>query len=272
MFEPWVSKSLFCLGLFLLAYALMHASAYWLRRLGLWLVFATLGLVIWLISENWILTVIGLLVWFAVPLVQAIHLSRSLRFSLSRSLVKNRLELDEYEDWTSLSQDLREGGFSLDGEYELKPSPIEYGFRLFRQEEKNWVAGLGLVRQSGVSLSYLLIMTKARDGTLWLTWDYPLAYGLKMPPHVQVFRCLEAESVQELLAQHEEYLALNEVEVIEEKLEPQEVFDAMFGDTMRYNLTIGLLRSSNHSEEEILYSWRGTFFITWQVLRYMVRG
>jgi hypothetical protein len=272
MFEPWVYKWLCCIGLVLLAYALMHSNLSWLRRLGLWLVFATLGLAVWFVTESRLLALIALVGWFVWPLVYAVYASRRLRFSLSRRLIKERQEVEDFEDWMSLSEDLRNAGFDLDGEYGLKPSPIDYGFRLFQHREKNRVAGLGLVRQGGMALSYVLVVSRADDGTLWVTWDYPMPYGLKMPPHLNLFRCLEVASVEELLAQHEEFLALNEVVESAEKAEPKEVFDAMFGDTMRYNLNIGLLRASKKSEEEILYSWRGTLFITWQVLRDMVSG
>jgi hypothetical protein len=272
MFEPWVYKTLSCAGSGLLAYALLSCSRFWLRRLGMWLIFITMGLAVWFLTENVVLTLVGMFGWFLLPLVQAIYLSRSLRFSRSRRLIKERQEVDEFEDWTELSQDLREAGFDLDGEYGLKPSPVEYGFRLFQHRERNSVAGLGLVRQGGISLSYVLVVTRSESGDLWVTWDYPLAYGLKMPPHLNLFRCLEAASVQELVEQHGSFLLLNQVVESAEKVEPQTVFDTMFGDTMRYNLNIGLLRSSEKSEEELFYSWRGTLFITWQVLRDMVRG
>lgn len=272
MFEPWVYKWLCCIGLILLAYALMYSNLFWLRRLGLWMVFGTIGLVVWFLTESWLMAFLALAGWFVLPLAQAVYLSRNLRFSLSRRLIKERQEVDDFEDWTSLSQDLREAGFRLDGEYALKPSSIEYGFRLFQHGEKHWVAGLGLVRQGGMALSYALVVSRADDGSLWVTWDYPMAYGLKMPPHLNVFRYLEAGSVQELVDQHQAFLNLNEVTESPERVAPQELFDAMFGDTMRYNLNIGLLRSSKQSDEEIHYSWRGTLFITWQVLRDMVRG
>jgi hypothetical protein len=272
MFEPWVYKWLCCIGLVVLAYALMHSTLFWLRRLGLWLIFGTMGLILWFVSESVVLALIGLLGWFILPVAQAVYLSRNLRFSRSRRLIKERQEVDDFVDWPELTQDLREAGFDLDGEYGLKPSPIEYGFRLFQHREKHWVAGLGLVRQGSVGLSYVLVVSRAADGSLWVTWDYPMAYGLKMPPHLNLYRCLEAGSVKELVGQHAAFLELNEVIETQEKPEPQELFDAMFGDTMRYNLNIGLLRSSAKSEEEIHYSWRGTLFITWQVLRDMVRG
>ncbi|NJK91608.1 MAG: hypothetical protein HC904_07160 [Blastochloris sp.] len=272
MFEPWVYKVLACLGTLALAYACLQTGWSWVRRLGLWLVFGTVALAVWFTTESWVLTLVGLLGWFALPLAQAIYLSRRLRFSLSRRLVKERLELEEFEDWGELTQELREADFTMEGEYGLKPSPIEYGFRLFEHREKNWVAGLALVRQGGVAISYVLVMTRAQDGQLWMTWDYPLSYGLKLPPHVQLYRCLEAYSMRELLEQHKAFLNLNEVVEASERVTAQEALDAMFGDTMKYNLNIGLLRSSKESGEEIHYSWRGTWFIACQVLRDMVRG
>jgi len=274
MMEPWVSKILWCVGLLALAYAMSQSSFFWLRRLGLWVVFGTVGLGIWFVSENGVLVLAGFLGWFGLPLAQALYFSRNLRFSLSRSLVKERLNVDDLEEWVTITQEFRKEGFSTAGEYCLKPSFVDYGFRLFQRSEQTSqrVGGIGLVRQGAISLYYIVFVTKAKDGTLWMTWDYPLAYGLKMPPQIQAFRCLESESVNELLAQHEAFLKLNDVVEAEDNSEPQALFNRLFCETMSYNLSIGLLKLANASQEEILYSWRGTFFIIGQVLRQMVKG
>lgn len=274
MFEPWVFKVLACVGLLIFAYALSQSPVFALRRLSVWLVLAALGLALWFISESWIMTVLGLACWFLIPMGQAFYFSRNLKYSIARALVKERLEFEEIEDWTEINQEFRKEGFVLFGEYTLKPSPVDYGFRLFQRtnSEANQVAAIGLVRQGVMSLTYLLIVTKDTDGVLWVTWDFPLSYGLKMPPQIQIYRCMEAETFSELLIQHHAFLKLNEVTETTLSPEPSSLIDQLFGETMRYNLEIGLLRACEQSKGDIYYSWRGTFFILGQVLRQMVKG
>jgi hypothetical protein len=274
----WISDLLACLGLLVLALACFQSVSLWIRRLGLWVIFGTIGLGLWFWTKNWGVVVAGLLAWFVIPVGQAMYLSRKLRISHDRKLSQEGLDAEEFAELPDLTRDLRTQGFRLDSDYWLKPSPFDQGYRLFRHEEEGTYAAIAVARQGAVHLSYLLFATPGADGGTWITWDYPLAYGMQMPPHFNVHRFLAATSVKEMHEQHREFLQLNTVtpvtgtEAEDSHKTACRFFEEMFRQTVRHNLEAGLLRRTEGESGDLAYSWRGTFFISWQVLVELVKG
>lgn len=275
----WLSEILVLAGLVVLACACLRARAPMIRRLGIWIIWGTIGMAIWYWTDRWYLVLLGLAAWFAIPVGQATLMSRRLRFSLKRKLTPGDIDGEEFPELYPISNELRDLGFKRNSDLWLKPSPMEQGFRIFRHTEDSISAAVAVVRQGGLSLSYLIIASEDQDGTFWITWDYPLAYGLKMPPNFRIYRCLEARSVTELVGQHRSFLEINEVKLKDMNRGEKDLsafnrsfFDRLFKETMNYNLKCGLLHQERRDEEVIRYSWRGTFFIAWQVLIEVVRG
>lgn len=278
MFPGWVSEVFVIVGLIVLAISFFRAQPTWVRKIGMWIVFATIGVAIWFLTDQWILVIFGLAAWFVIPVSQAAVMSRKLRFSVERKLTPGPLDLEEFPEIHPISAELQDLGFARHADLWLKPSPLDQGFRVFVHEDDKISVALAIVRQGGVSLSYLIFASVDKDGTYWITWDYPLAYGLKMPKHFRIYRCLDAELVSELFGQHREFLRINEVDLTKTKssatthFDVHEMFDQLFRDTLNYNLKVGLLQKVEGADKNIRYSWRGTCFIVWQVFLEVVRG
>lgn len=275
-FPNWLNEILILAGLLVLAIACLGTNIMVIRRIGVWIIFGMIGVGIWFLTGLWYLVVAGWGAWFAIPVAQAAMTSRKLRFSLQRKLTPGSLDPDEFPEIHPVSNELRDLGFVRDSDQWLKPSPLEQGFRIFHHSEENILAALAVVRQGAISLSYLIFATRNPSGEYWITWDYPLAYGFKMPPHFKIYRCLEAETVTELFDQHREFLKINDISTASAQVDSSEArrfFDEVFQDTMHYNLTVGVLEQGKTNEEQdVRYSWRGTFYIAWQVLAEVVRG
>jgi hypothetical protein len=272
----WLSDLLVCLGLLVFSLACFQSASLWIRRVGLWVIFGTIGLGLWFWTSHWGAVAAGLLAWFVIPVGQAMYLSRKLRISHDRKLSQEGLDAEEFTELPQLTRDLREQGFVLDSDYWLRPSPFDQGYRLFRNEGEGTYAAIAVARQGSVHLSYLLFTTPASDGGIWITWDYPLAYGMQMPPHFNIHRYLGAMSVREMHEQHRAFLLLNEVRPAPEAAGGREAarafFEDMFRQTIKHNLEAGLLYRKKEGSGELAYSWRGTLFISWQVLVELVRG
>lgn len=273
--SPWVAELGICFGMVLLAIACFQFRLYWMRKVGVWLIFSTLGVAIWFWTGSWIAVMITLLGWFVIPAVRAVVMSQRLRFSINWRLKSGVLDVEEFPELHELTQQARKLGFVSAGDHWLRPSPVEQGFRLMTHREKPIFAAVAVVRQGALSLSYLIFGTPTADGCVWITWDYPLAYVLKMPPNFRVYRYLQAMSVAELFERHEAFLAVNEVKAAEAVLDASKAtkfFDRIFKATVNYNLDIGFLRNTEGGSGEIMYSWRGLAFICAQVLREMIKG
>ena len=272
--QEWAFDLLLCSAVLLLALACFQSERSWIRRAGLWLIFGGIGLGVWLWTGNITMVIAAVAAWFVVPVGQAVYLSRKLRFSSQRQLNPGRIEPSEFEDLAGLTSELRNLDFVQEADYWLEPSPVEQGYRLFVHRDESVYAAISIIRQGGISLYYTMFLTPDSSGNIWMTWDYPLAYGLKMPPGFKIYRCLEARSSAELLSQHHEFLNINQARQPDRDSvrEAGCFFDEIFKSTLRYNLSIGLLRNTESGKGDVVYTWRGTFFISWQVLVELVTG
>ena len=267
--NSWFLEAGLCLGLVLLAFALFHQSHAWLRRAGSYVLIGTSGLALWFWTRNWAVVVLGVSLWFVLPLTQAVWMSRRLRFSAKRKLQADHFDVEEFPEIHELTGKLRKEGFRMEGDYWLRPSPLDQGYRILVHEEDSIYAAISLLRYGHAALIYMIFATPGRDGSIWLTWNYPLAYGLMMPPHLMIHRCNDARSPEELFEQHKEFLSINKVKPKAGAAQkPVVFFEKLLFSTIEHNLREGLLHSSQ--PDQINYTWRGTAFVSWQVLREMV--
>lgn len=268
MFEVGV-----CVGLVLMAFALFSSPFAWMRRAGAIVLIVTSGLALWFWMGKIWAAIFGMAIWFVLPMLQAVWVSRRMHFSQKRKLELGHLADDEFPEVISLTTDLRKIDFKWEGDYWLKPSTMDQGYRLFKHEKDDAFAAIAVIRFGGVALVYMAFVTPAKGAETWLTWDYPLAYGLKMPPHFMIHRCMDVSSTQQLYEQHKEFLKLNEVAAeVKKNQSAVDLFDNFFAALIRYNLEQGVLGDSAKHEGEIAYTWKGTAFISTQVLREITMG
>ena len=269
--SQWLIEAGLYVGLALLAFALFHSPRPWLRRAGNILLIGASGLALWFWTSSLWWVALGVSLWFLVPMIQAAWLSRKLTFAVKRKLSQGSIREEDFPGINQLTYQLKQFDFKLEGEYWLKPSPLKQGYRLFSDLENSLYAALAVIRFGGASLIYMIFATPARNKAVWLTWDYPLAYGLRMPPHIMLHRCLEANSVKELCEQHRKFLSINKVKPAKAK-SAKNFFEKLFAATIDHNLHAGILGQSPRQEEKISYTWRGTAFVAWQVLCEVVKG
>jgi hypothetical protein len=251
---------------------LMQNSLNWVRRFGMLLLMATSGLAAWLMSGSPLFGVLTISAWIVIPVIHAAFLSRRLLFSSERNLIPGNISAEEFQESLELGRDLRQIGFTMDQDYWLKPSSVEQGYRVFVHQESHTTAAVAVVRHGPAILHYMMFITPSEGNQCWITWDYPLAYGLCIPPQFNVYRCLEARNVSELYEQHKEFLKLNEVDPIgTETMDPAKLLNNLFYSTIHYNINKGLLKSRIQNNQ-VGYTWMGTFFVTWQVLREVILG
>lgn len=265
-----------CFSLALIAAGCLQAEHLMVRRIGLWLILATILVALWFLFGHPLALIVGILLWFSLPVGQAIIVSRRLRFGRERTLETAHFAPEEFPDLPEASKELRDLGFVEVGDYWLAGAPIQQGYRIFCHPEHRIYGAATVVTTGGVSLLYLVFISRAGDGTIWMTWDYPFTYALQTPPDLKVYRCLEADSIATLLDQHRSFLEVNEIATEScQPVEPDQAesfFAQMFSTTLDYNLRIGVLKNQGGSDGHLRYSWRGTVFLSWQVLREMVVG
>jgi hypothetical protein len=117
--------------------------------------------------------------------------------------------------------------------------------------------------------------SNGKDGRRWVTWDYPLTYGLIMPPNTVVFRALHCQDVHELYQAHLDFLDINEVRRPDDLTAGERTREAVrarleetLNQQIEYNISRGYLAPATGGDaDSFCYSWRGTFYVAGQVLR-----
>ena len=146
-------------------------------------------------------------------------------------------------------------------------------FRLFYKPTDRTQCAICLIDQHDVAFYYVSISSRAKNGTIWTTWNYPFSYSLMLVPQWRVNRVRGDQSFLGLHESHRHFLRSNGI--IVEDLEPldAEKMQAEIAKDLRsqitHNLTAGVLKQN--AAGEVRYSWRGLFFIWFQVLRDFVR-
>ena len=130
-----------------------------------------------------------------------------------------------------------------------------------------------ILDQDDIAFYYLSISSRAKNGTIWTTWNYPFSYSLKLAPQWKINRLRGDCSFLEMHESHRYWLQCNgvAVEALEE-LDPEKIQTETQKDLraqITHNLAKGVLTKT--AEGQIRYSWRGLFFIWFQFLRDLVR-
>src|SRR5262249_61699300 len=85
-------------------------------------------------------------------------------------------------------------------------------FRTLNKEEDRVQAKICLNEQHDLSFYYLRISSRAQDGNIWTTLNYPLSYGLKLSPHFRINRQRPDQSFWQLYQSHKAFLRDNGID------------------------------------------------------------
>ena len=147
-------------------------------------------------------------------------------------------------------------------------------FRLFYKEEDRAQATICLNEQHDLSFYYLRISSRAKDGIIWTTWNYPLSYGLKLTPQFRINRQRPDQIVLAALPKPPRISATpirgderRSIRWMKSgcKLE----IENDLRDQIAHNIRAGVLKST--ADGEVKYSWRGMIYLWCQFLLDLVR-
>jgi hypothetical protein len=263
-----------CSVLLLAGLSLLQLDTMTYRKLGMVLIWLASGLLVYFISSSVLLGCAMLAVWICFPLWEIVFVLRQLRVPRHRELADARAPRDEFEELAEMTEALITAGFELLDECKLRPAEHEQYYRIFVREDGLTQATIGYIAQGPIGFHFVAFTSNGKDGRRWVTWDYPLTYGLVMPPNTAVYRALHCQDVAELYQAHHDFLEANEVRpddlIAGERT--REAARARLEDTLNqqieYNISQGYLSPVlGPDEENFCYSWRGTLYVAGQVLR-----
>lgn len=265
-----LSNFLLVAGVFVLAMALRTFRSPTLYRLG------SLCVVLGSFAAGWLLggslalgTACGAF-WLLLPWVEILTRLRRLRIPEDRvpepCIAPSRSTFPGLEEFTT---EIEEAGFEEVADLGCEECGGRIFWRIFRSPGGHTQAAICLTERPEISFYYLTLTSRLKCGRVFMTWNYPLTYGLKFSPNLEVRRVEGDESFAVLVENHRKWLAWHGIsEISAEAVEPSrlpEILQNDFRAQIRHNLAVGLLRED--ADHFIRYTWRGMLYLWLEFLR-----
>ncbi|HPA19200.1 MAG TPA: hypothetical protein PLU30_15745 [Verrucomicrobiae bacterium] len=258
----WASGgAIFSIALFLFASGLAHSASALARHLSVPAFAIAMGLgVSWFSGRPW-LGGIAAMAWIAFPLAQMARGLLKVRVARYRQLTPTLTYAPEFAELRDRSKEWEDQGFEIIDDCELHPGEPRQVFRFLAAPDQRHLVTLGWISQDPWILTYSALSSWAADGRHWMTWNYPLPYGLKTSPDVCLWRCRNADTAEALLGAHLEFLRINDVSAAArpEIAEPDGARDtwlAFMHRQLEHNLSVGWLHPVDDGKR-LAYSLRG---------------
>lgn len=263
-------------GVALLSLSLRSFASVRLQKLGTLGILATSFLIGWLLTGYWPVGLALAASWLLLPWLEILTRVRRLKMPVEKALrQKSPPNAELFPDLPELTREIEEEGFEHLDDLGWDWDDYQQFFRLFSKADERTQAAICMVAQQHVTFFYLSLSSRAKDGRLWTTWNYPFSYSLKLAPQWRVNRVRGAQSILELFESHRSFLRSNGVETSSlEPMDGAQIQAAIACDLrtqIRHNLAAGVLTHAAPDSGEVRYSWRGLLFIWVQFMRDLLR-
>ena len=266
-----------CVALLMAGFGLLQLDSLVARKFGMGLVWAASAVGAYFLTQSVVLAALMLVAWICFPIWEMLFVLRQLRVPRHRELTDGQAPRQEIEELSELTHEMRGAGFEQLDECCLKPAQHDQYYRLFDRADGRAQGTIGFIAQGAIGFHFIAFTSTGKDGRRWVTWDYPLTYGLSMPPNIALYRALHCESVAELYQAHLNFLEINNVQP--EDLAPgehtaaaaREQLEQTLNQQIEYNISRGFLAPVTGTDSEsFCYSWRGTIYVAGQILRDLI--
>lgn len=265
---------LLILGVALLSLALrsFHHTAF--QKLGALGILSTSFLIGWFLTGYILAGVACALSWFLLPWVEILTHIRKLRLPLEKNIRHKAPPSRElFPALDELTGEIEGEGFNHVEDAGWEWEEYRQFFRLFYKETERSQSAICLIDQKNIAFYYLSVSSRARDGSIWTTWNYPFSHSLKLSPRMKINRIRSNQTFLQLHESHRAFLLSNHVLTDHlEELNPDDIPLDIQKDLraqLAHNLTQGVLTYAEPGQ--IRYSWRGLFYIWIQFLRDLIR-
>jgi hypothetical protein len=223
---------------------------------------------------SWMWGLVAALAWLFLPWLEILTRIRALRLPKAKQLwPKSPPSADTFPTLSEITREIEDEGFVHVGDAGWDWEDFRQFFRLFYREEDRAQAAICLNEQRDFSFYYLRISSRAKDGKVWTTWNYPLSYGLKLTPLFRINRQRPDRSFWQLYQSHRQFLSRNGVDTAEiDALDEEQIQTEMekdLRDQIEHNIHKGVLKQT--AAGEVKYSWRGMIYLWCQFLVDLVR-
>jgi hypothetical protein len=216
----------------------------------------------------------GIAMWFMLPWVEIVVHVRRLRFPV-KSEVKGRFppSSDLFPELSEITDEVESHGFERVEDTGWKWSDTDHFMRLFFHREQKAQAAIGMAQQEAFAFSYVSVTSRTKDEVTYVTTNYPFPPTMQPSPNQRLNRFVYADSMEELLQAHQEFISSQGLEVADlMEVEAEQLpvcIEKDMSAQIDHNISAGIITLI--SESEFRYSWRGCFFLWFQMVKDMVK-
>lgn len=269
-----MTSILYILGLLLFAWGCYSYNNRYINKIGWLALLAATYLSGFFFTNSHYGGAFALSLWILVPLLGIITKVRKLRFPLHHEL-KHRFPppRDIFPDLEDITHEVESSGFEKTDDAGWKWDSSDYFLRLFYNSDRKLQANISVSQQEGFVFSYASLTTRTKEGFSYVTTNYPFSFSMETAPLQMINRCENAETFEEMIDRHEEFLATNGI--TEAKIADQDpellpnAVSRELSEQIDHNLLKGLIIKID--EGTFRYSWRGCMFLWLQTVKDMIR-
>lgn len=263
------------LGVVVLSFALRSTSIRFVRKLGSLGILAATFLFFYYLTGSVAAGAGGLFLWFLLPWVELLTRTRRLRLPLSKALERQSPPGSlRFPDLTELTDEIEKEGFEYVADTGWNWDGMNQFYRLFYRPESREQASICLNEQEEIAWVYLSLTSRHPGGATYRTSNVPFSSPMKLAPEVYFHQAPYADSFYDLLLEHRHWLGgfgYKESDMVEE--DPETLAGLIEQETGRqilHNIDAGLIEMAE-SDETVRYSWRGLFYLYFQLVKDMVK-
>lgn len=263
------------LGVVVLSVALRSFRIRFVRKLGALGILAATFLFFFFLTGSIAAGVGGLLLWFLLPWVELLTRIRRLRLPLEKVLERRSPPgASRFPELTELTNEIEAEEFEYVADTGWEWDGTNQFYRLFYHPKMRESAAICLTEQEGIAWVYLYVTSRHERGDTFRTSNVPFSSPMKMAPEVRFHQAPFADSFDNLLLEHRIWLGAfgyEESDMLEEDPDTLAgLIEAETGRQIRHNIEEGLIEPAE-SAETVRYSWRGLFYLYFQLVKDMVR-
>jgi hypothetical protein len=212
--------------------------------------------------------------WIFLPWFEILTRVRALRMPVEREFeAQSPPDRELFPNLDDLTDEIEQEGFDLVNDLGSDWNEQRQFIRLFHRSSDQTQAAVCLVDQGNIAFYYVTLMTRPRDGEVFMTWNYPFSYSLKFLPQTHIRRVRPAVSFNSICGAHQNLLSQNRISADSiPKVDPPKIQLLLQQDLtaqIRHNVRAGLLACVD--DQSVRYTWRGMLYLWFRFLWDFVR-
>jgi hypothetical protein len=264
---------LLVLGVAVLGMAFRSYRHPFFQRLSILCILSVSFLIGYLPFHSWISGCLVASSWLLLPWIDILTRVRRLRLPVQNVFLKKTPPSHRlFPHLSELTAEMEAEGFEQVDDVGCDLESQQQFLRLFHRPSDQIQSAICLVSQQELAFYYISLVTRLRNGTIFMSWNYPFSYSLKFSPQTKVQRVRPNQSVAELCLAHRAFVDKHAPQADILPLEPGHLQQLLQDDLqaqIKHNIRSGLLKRDG--SQGVRYTWRGMFFLWFRFLLDFVR-